>query len=101
MPKYRSLSPYELILGNFHYGVNAHHEDKTKHGAVVLIPGEIIELDEEFDHPLVELVTDSSKNSKVDLKPAVDAPADAPVDAVEAEPVVEAPVVSSSKKPSK
>lgn len=52
MPTYTSISPYDLILGDLHYGVNASVEGVTDRDgeAVVLEPGQIIDVPEGIHH---------------------------------------------------
>lgn len=63
MPTYTSISPYDLILGDLHYGVNASVEGVTNRDgeAVVLEPGQIIDVPEGIYHAfLVEHTGGSS-----------------------------------------
>ena len=52
MPKYTSISPYDLILGDLHHGVNASVAGVTDRDgeAVVLEPGQIIDVPEGIHH---------------------------------------------------
>lgn len=96
MPNYRSLSAHEFILSDLHYGVEV--EANGEQGAVVVRPGQIIELPEGYESPLLELLRDAPKSSKTGAKAVKEVEVGTPVVASE---IVEEPVVNTAKKPTK
>lgn len=78
MADYKNVSPFDIIFGDFHYGVNASVEGAPKklYGQpVVLKPGDVISVDGTIEHAhLEEVKSKVVKSSKKDDGDAIVTP---------------------------